>query len=82
MEYFVNFCRAVFGGLRGGTFTYGQARIDRRIRDDLFVSLVHQEIGFFDANKTGFVGELPYGAYMGTRGWDYIQFLENGNLQI
>ncbi|VDM24663.1 unnamed protein product, partial [Toxocara canis] len=44
---------AVFGGLRGGSFTYAQARIDRRIRDDLFRSLVKQEIGFFDANKTG-----------------------------
>ncbi|VDK43399.1 unnamed protein product [Anisakis simplex] len=44
---------SVFGGLRGGTFTYAQARIDRRIRDDLFRSLVKQEIGFFDANKTG-----------------------------
>lgn len=47
------YCSAVFGGLRGGSFTYAQARIDRRIRDDLFRSLVRQEIGFFDANKTG-----------------------------
>uniref|UniRef100_A0A0N5AY89 ABC-type antigen peptide transporter n=1 Tax=Syphacia muris TaxID=451379 RepID=A0A0N5AY89_9BILA len=44
---------ALFGGLRGGSFTYSQARIDRRIRDHLFRSLVKQEIGFFDQNKTG-----------------------------
>uniref|UniRef100_A0A1I8AD46 ABC-type antigen peptide transporter n=1 Tax=Steinernema glaseri TaxID=37863 RepID=A0A1I8AD46_9BILA len=44
---------AVFGGLRGGSFTYSQSRVDRRIRDNLFRSLVTQEIGFFDANKTG-----------------------------
>ncbi|KHN76663.1 ATP-binding cassette sub-family B member 9 [Toxocara canis] len=50
---FLSFSGAVFGGLRGGSFTYAQARIDRRIRDDLFRSLVKQEIGFFDANKTG-----------------------------
>ncbi|KAL7080242.1 hypothetical protein ACQ4LE_000370 [Meloidogyne hapla] len=44
---------SVFAGLRGGFFTYSQARIDRRIRGDLFRSFVKQEIGFFDANKTG-----------------------------
>jgi ATP-binding cassette subfamily B (MDR/TAP) protein 9 len=44
---------AIFGGFRGAFFTYSQARIDRRIRNDLFVSLIGQEIGFFDANKTG-----------------------------
>uniref|UniRef100_A0A7E4UMG2 ABC-type antigen peptide transporter n=1 Tax=Panagrellus redivivus TaxID=6233 RepID=A0A7E4UMG2_PANRE len=43
----------VFGGFRGGFFTYSQARVDRRIRSDLFNSLVNQEIGFFDENKTG-----------------------------
>ncbi|KAF7634500.1 hypothetical protein Mgra_00006071 [Meloidogyne graminicola] len=44
---------SIFAGLRGGFFTYSQARIDRRIRGDLFRSFVRQEIGFFDANKTG-----------------------------
>jgi ABC-type multidrug transport system fused ATPase/permease subunit len=44
---------AIFGGFRGAFFTYSQARVDRRIRNDLFSSLIHQEIGFFDANKTG-----------------------------
>lgn len=44
---------SIFGGFRGGFFTYSQARVDRRIRSDLFRSLVKQEIAFFDANKTG-----------------------------
>nr|pir hypothetical protein ZK484.2 - Caenorhabditis elegans [Caenorhabditis elegans] len=43
----------VFGGLRGGSFTYAHATIDRQIRNDLFRSVVKQEIGFFDMNKTG-----------------------------
>lgn len=45
--------RTVFGGLRGGSFTYAHATIDRQIRNDLFRSVVKQEIGFFDMNKTG-----------------------------
>uniref|UniRef100_A0A158PCM1 ATP-binding cassette sub-family B member 9 n=1 Tax=Angiostrongylus cantonensis TaxID=6313 RepID=A0A158PCM1_ANGCA len=44
---------AVFGGLRGGSFTYAHATIDRQIRNDLFRAVTKQEIGFFDANKTG-----------------------------
>ncbi|CAI5438864.1 unnamed protein product [Caenorhabditis angaria] len=43
----------VFGGLRGGSFTYAHATIDRQIRSDLFKAVVGQEIGFFDMNKTG-----------------------------
>ncbi|KAI3418881.1 hypothetical protein GPALN_007979 [Globodera pallida] len=43
----------VFAGFRGGFFCYSLARIDRRIRNDLFRSLNAQEIGFFDENKTG-----------------------------
>ena len=44
---------AVFGGLRGGSFTLAHAMIDRQIRNDLFRAVIKQEIGFFDANKTG-----------------------------
>ncbi|PAV67723.1 hypothetical protein WR25_04234 [Diploscapter pachys] len=44
---------AVFGGFRGGFFTYAHATIDRQIRNDLFRAVLGQEIGFFDANKTG-----------------------------
>uniref|UniRef100_A0A0K0FY22 ABC-type antigen peptide transporter n=1 Tax=Strongyloides venezuelensis TaxID=75913 RepID=A0A0K0FY22_STRVS len=49
----LSFAGALFGGLRGASFTYAQARVDRRIRDDLFRSIVSQEIGYFDANQTG-----------------------------
>lgn len=44
---------AVFGGFRGGSFTLAHAMIDRQIRNDLFRSVIKQEIGFFDLNKTG-----------------------------
>ncbi|CAB3406987.1 unnamed protein product [Caenorhabditis bovis] len=43
----------ISGGLRGGSFTYAHATIDRQIRSDLFKAVVRQEIGFFDMNKTG-----------------------------
>lgn len=35
---------AVFAGFRGGFFCYSLARIDRRIRSDLFHSLISQEV--------------------------------------
>ncbi|MFH4978932.1 hypothetical protein AB6A40_005641 [Gnathostoma spinigerum] len=44
---------AIFGGLRGGTFTYATGLVHRQMRCDLFHSLVKQEIGFFDTTKTG-----------------------------
>ncbi|KHJ85313.1 ABC transporter transmembrane region, partial [Oesophagostomum dentatum] len=43
----------VFGGLRGGTFTYASALVSRQIRLDLFRALVKQEIAFFDTTKSG-----------------------------
>ncbi|VDM95171.1 unnamed protein product [Thelazia callipaeda] len=43
----------LFGGLRGGTFTYATELVARQMRYDLFNSLVQQEIGFFDGTKTG-----------------------------
>ncbi|GMS98706.1 hypothetical protein PENTCL1PPCAC_20881 [Pristionchus entomophagus] len=49
----LSFAGALFGGMRGGMFTYSHMRIDRQIRNDLFRSVTSQEIGFFDANKTG-----------------------------
>ncbi|CAJ0593586.1 unnamed protein product [Cylicocyclus nassatus] len=42
-----------FGGLRGGCFDYATALVNRQVRLDLFRSLVHQEIGFFDTTKSG-----------------------------
>lgn len=46
-------CSAVTGGLRGGSFEYAYARINRAVRFDLFSSLVHQDVAFFDLHKTG-----------------------------
>ncbi|KHJ78891.1 ABC transporter transmembrane region, partial [Oesophagostomum dentatum] len=43
----------IFGGLRGGTFTYASALVSRQIRLDLFRALVKQEIAFFDTTKSG-----------------------------
>uniref|UniRef100_A0A0N5AMH6 ATP-binding cassette sub-family B member 9 n=1 Tax=Syphacia muris TaxID=451379 RepID=A0A0N5AMH6_9BILA len=43
----------VFGGLRAGCFEYAAALVNRQIRTDFFKSVVKQEIGFFDATKTG-----------------------------
>ncbi|XP_058850472.1 ABC-type oligopeptide transporter ABCB9-like [Acipenser ruthenus] len=40
-------------GVRGGVFSLALARLNVRIRNLLFRSLVRQEIGFFDANHTG-----------------------------
>lgn len=44
---------AIFGGLRGGIFSYTGALINTRIRKDLFASIVRQEIAFFDNAETG-----------------------------
>ena len=42
---------AIAGGLRGGSFEYAYARINRAIRYDLFSGLVKQDIAFYDAHK-------------------------------
>lgn len=44
---------AVAGGFRGGSFEYAYARVNRAVRHNLFSSLVHQEVAFFDRHKTG-----------------------------
>ena len=49
----VAFGCAVFTGIRGGLFTLGMARLNLRIRTNLFHSLLRQDIGFFDTTKTG-----------------------------
>ena len=48
-----NFSSAVAGGFRGGSFEYAYARVNRAVRHNLFSSLIHQEIAFFDRHKTG-----------------------------
>lgn len=40
-------------GARGGLFTVAMTRMNVRIRKELFTSLLHQTIGFFDTTKTG-----------------------------
>uniref|UniRef100_A0A8C9S3J2 ABC-type oligopeptide transporter ABCB9 n=1 Tax=Scleropages formosus TaxID=113540 RepID=A0A8C9S3J2_SCLFO len=40
-------------GVRGGVFSLTFARLNVRLRNLLFRSLMRQEIGFFDANHTG-----------------------------
>lgn len=40
-------------GVRGGLFSLTFARLNIRLRNLLFRSLMHQEIGFFDSNHTG-----------------------------
>ncbi|XP_051960517.1 ATP-binding cassette sub-family B member 9 [Xyrauchen texanus] len=40
-------------GFRGGVFSITLARLNIRLRNLLFRSLMHQEIGFFDSNHTG-----------------------------
>ena len=49
----VAFGCAVFTGARGGLFTLGMARLNMRIRTELFHSLLRQDIGFFDTTMTG-----------------------------
>jgi ABC-type multidrug transport system fused ATPase/permease subunit len=62
-----------FTGLRGGLFSLAMWRLNVRIRQELFKSLLAQEVGFYDTAQTGaglwdvgvlgFVGEeLVWGA--------------------
>ncbi|KAL0979181.1 hypothetical protein UPYG_G00181820 [Umbra pygmaea] len=62
MEYFtkplitltvLSLASSIAVGVRGGVFTLTIARLNLRLRNLLFRSLMHQEIGFFDANHTG-----------------------------
>lgn len=46
------FC-AVFTGIRGGLFTFATTKQTVRIRLKLFESLLYQDCGFFDTNRTG-----------------------------
>lgn len=43
----------VFAGLRGSVFTVQMARLNSRVRRRLFDSVLSQDVGFFDENKTG-----------------------------
>lgn len=43
----------VFAGLRGSVFTVQMARLNSRLRRRLFDTILAQDVGFFDRNKTG-----------------------------
>ena len=43
----------VFAGLRGSVFTVQMARLNSRLRRRLFDTILAQDVGFFDKNKTG-----------------------------
>lgn len=42
-----------FTGLRGGLFSLVMWRLNVRIRQELFKSLLAQEVGFYDTSQTG-----------------------------
>uniref|UniRef100_A0A2K5CPD4 ABC-type antigen peptide transporter n=1 Tax=Aotus nancymaae TaxID=37293 RepID=A0A2K5CPD4_AOTNA len=48
-----SFGSSLFAGCRGGCFTYTMSRINLRIREQLFSSLLRQDLGFFQETKTG-----------------------------
>ncbi|XP_075042586.1 antigen peptide transporter 2-like [Mixophyes fleayi] len=44
---------SISAGCRGGLFTFCMARLTQRLRVHLFRALIKQDIGFFEATKTG-----------------------------
>ena len=54
------FACAVFTGVRGGLFTVGIARLNIRLRTQLFNSLLLQDMGFYDSAKSGGLHPPPF----------------------
>ncbi|XP_037375143.1 antigen peptide transporter 2-like [Talpa occidentalis] len=48
-----SFGSALCAGCRGGSFLYTMSNINLRIREQLFSSLLRQDLGFFQETKTG-----------------------------
>ncbi|XP_012577233.1 PREDICTED: antigen peptide transporter 2 [Condylura cristata] len=48
-----SFGSSLSAGCRGGFFTYVMSRINLRVREQLFSSLLRQDLGFFQETKTG-----------------------------
>lgn len=46
-------CSSLSAGCRGGVFIFTMSRINLRIREQLFSSLLRQDLGFFQETKTG-----------------------------
>ena len=53
MQVLVSIVCAIFTGIRGGLFTLAMVRLNVRVRTRLFGSLLSQDVGFYDVNKTG-----------------------------
>ena len=51
--FLISLATAIFTGLRGALFTLISAKLNIRISNDLFGSILKQDIGFFDNTKTG-----------------------------
>jgi ABC-type bacteriocin/lantibiotic exporter with double-glycine peptidase domain len=45
--------RTISGGINAGCFEYATTAMNRKMRSDLFRSILYQEIAFFDEVKTG-----------------------------
>ena len=54
----VLFFASVASFLRAYFFTLAGERVVARLRKDLFANILRQEVGFFDAQRTGFDSEL------------------------
>lgn len=50
---FVSLGSVLFSGLRGGTFMWTLARLNKRLKGLLFQSLLQQEVQFFEENNPG-----------------------------
>ncbi|XP_043533767.1 antigen peptide transporter 2-like [Chiloscyllium plagiosum] len=46
---------SISAGLRGGLFMFTMCRLNKRVREQLFSSLVQQEIGFFEITRSGHI---------------------------
>ena len=45
--------QTLFGAMRAWLFTLAGERVVAKLRSDLFEAVLHQEVGFFDATRTG-----------------------------
>ena len=81
-------CSSAAAGVRGWFFRIAMSRLNIRIRNELFRSIVNQEIGFFDTIKTGdssFVVVCLFVASalaQGVRGWFFTIVTSRLNIRI
>ena len=53
LDKFLSLYSSVTAGIRGSLFRLALARLNFRVNNLLFASIMKQEIGFFDTNRTG-----------------------------